>query len=334
MIYLASQSPRRRTLLAQLGVGFETLDVAIDETPQAGETPDALARRLAAGKVLAGRACLDDADAHLVLGADTVVVLDGEPLGKPRDGDDAARLLMRLSGRCHQVLSAVALASADGTRVRLSRSRVCFRELARPECEAYAASGEPLDKAGAYLRHPGPRRRLRARASRQLLGRRRAAALRDGGASARSGGLAVGREGQEGMPMKRIDTELKKVGNWLVDGFHLLGLFVIGGTVVWAAVHEYLQMIQQGRAALDGILLLFIYLELGAMVGIYFKTNHLPVRFLLYIAITALTRLLAVDAKTMPDQHILVITGAIVLLVLAVIAITVVRYKYPGEETR
>ncbi len=134
--------------------------------------------------------------------------------------------------------------------------------------------------------------------------------------------------------MKRIDTELKKVGNWLVDGFHLLGLFVIGGTVVWAAVHEYLQMIQQGRAALDGILLLFIYLELGAMVGIYFKTNHLPVRFLLYIAITALTRLLAVDAKTMPDQHILVITGAIVLLVLAVIAITVVRYKYPGEETR
>ncbi|NIM71940.1 MAG: phosphate-starvation-inducible protein PsiE [Gammaproteobacteria bacterium] len=136
------------------------------------------------------------------------------------------------------------------------------------------------------------------------------------------------------MPMKRIDTELKKVGNWLVDGFHLLGLFVIGGTVVWAAVHEYLQMIQQGRAALDGILLLFIYLELGAMVGIYFKTNHLPVRFLLYIAITALTRLLAVDAKTMPDQHILVITGAIVLLVLAVIAITVVRYKYPGEETR
>ncbi len=134
--------------------------------------------------------------------------------------------------------------------------------------------------------------------------------------------------------MKRIDTELKKVGNWLVDGFHLLGLFVIGGTVVWAAVHEYLQMIQQGRAALDGILLLFIYLELGAMVGIYFKTNHMPVRFLLYIAITALTRLLAVDAKTMPDQHILVITGAIVLLVLAVIAITVVRYKYPGEETR
>jgi phosphate starvation-inducible membrane PsiE len=134
--------------------------------------------------------------------------------------------------------------------------------------------------------------------------------------------------------MKQIDTEVKKLGNWLVDAFHLMGLFVIGGTVVWAAVHEYLLMIQQGRAGLDGVLLLFIYLELGAMVGIYFKTNHLPVRFLLYIAITALTRLLAVDAKTMPDQHLLVITVAIVLLVMAVVAITVVRFKYPVDDTR
>lgn len=99
-------------------------------------------------------------------------------------------------------------------------------------------------------------------------------------------------------------------------------------------MHEYLLMIQQGRAGLDGVLLLFIYLELGAMVGIYFKTNHLPVRFLLYIAITALTRLLAVDAKTMPDQHLLVITVAIVLLVMAVVAITVVRFKYPVDDTR
>ena len=134
--------------------------------------------------------------------------------------------------------------------------------------------------------------------------------------------------------MKPIDTQMKKLGNWLVDAFHLMGLFVIGGTVVWAAVHEYLLMIQEGRAGLDGILLLFIYLELGAMVGIYFKTNHLPVRFLLYIAITALTRVLAVEAKSMTDQHLLVITAAIVLLVMAVVAITVVRFKYPVEETR
>jgi len=91
-------------------------------------------------------------------------------------------------------------------------------------------------------------------------------------------------------------------------------------------------MIDQGRAGLDGILLLFIYLELGAMVGIYFKTNHLPVRFLLYVAITALTRLLAIDVKTMPDQQILVITGAIVLLVMAVATISVVRVKFPEKE--
>jgi len=92
-------------------------------------------------------------------------------------------------------------------------------------------------------------------------------------------------------------------------------------------------MIAQGRAGLDGILLLFIYLELGAMVWIYFKTSHLPVRFLLYIAITALTRLLAIDAKAMPDQHILVITGAIVLLVMAVATISMVRFKFPEKES-
>ena len=134
--------------------------------------------------------------------------------------------------------------------------------------------------------------------------------------------------------MNDFGDKLKKLGNWLVDAFQLLGLFVIGGTVVWAAVHEYLQMIQDGSAGLDGILLLFIYLELGAMVGIYFKTAHLPVRFLLYIAITALTRLLAIDAKTMPDQHIMVITGAIVLLVLAVATISIVRVKFPESEPR
>jgi phosphate starvation-inducible membrane PsiE len=138
--------------------------------------------------------------------------------------------------------------------------------------------------------------------------------------------------GREGINVKKMDDQIKKFGNWLVDTFQLLGLFVIGGTIVWAAVHEYMQMIDQGRAGLDGILLLFIYLELGAMVGIYFKTSHLPVRFLLYIAITALTRLLAIDVKTMPDQHILAITGAIVLLVMAVVAISIVRVKFPEKE--
>lgn len=149
MIYLASRSPRRRALLEQLGVRFENLDANIDETPLVGETPNALVQRLAVGKAEAGTACLG-AGAHLVLGADTIVVLDDEVLGKPRDAADAGRMLRRLSGRCHEVLSAVALASTDGTRIRSSRSRVCFRDLSTQECDTYAATGEGLDKAGGY----------------------------------------------------------------------------------------------------------------------------------------------------------------------------------------
>ena len=150
MIYLASRSPRRRALLDQLGVRFEILDVAIDETALGGEDADALVRRLAASKAQAGRASLDDPGAHLVLGADTVVVIDDEVLGKPRNAAHAGDMLMRLSGRCHEVLSAVALVSADAIGIRLNRSQVGFRELARDECQAYVATGEPLDKAGAY----------------------------------------------------------------------------------------------------------------------------------------------------------------------------------------
>jgi septum formation protein len=151
MIYLASNSPRRRDLLSQLGVSFQILDPAIDESTLAGEMPDALVRRLAARKADAGRRLLDDkGSAGLVLGADTIVVLDNQVLGKPRDAAHACELLTGLSGRCHRVLSAVALASADGTGMRLSESRVCFRKVTRQECEAYAASGEPLDKAGGY----------------------------------------------------------------------------------------------------------------------------------------------------------------------------------------
>jgi septum formation protein len=150
MIYLASRSPRRRDLLNQLGVDFETLDPDVDESPLAGETPEALVQRLAASKAEAGRSRLGERGAHVVLGADTIVVVDGAVLGKPRDAAHAHELLMRLSGRCHQVLSAVALASAGDTHTRLSESRVCFRPLTDAECEAYAATGEPLDKAGGY----------------------------------------------------------------------------------------------------------------------------------------------------------------------------------------
>ncbi len=150
MIYLASRSPRRRDLLDQLGVGFQILDLQIDESTPAGETPDALVQRLATVKAEVGRGLLGEGGAKLVLGADTIVVLDNAVLGKPRDPADACDMLMRLSARCHRVLSAVALASAGGTGTRLSESRVCFRQLSRQECEAYAATREPLDKAGGY----------------------------------------------------------------------------------------------------------------------------------------------------------------------------------------
>lgn len=151
MIHLASRSPRRRALLAQLGIAFRVLDVEIDESPRADETPDALVRRLAAAKAEHGLGLLATGeDGDVVLGADTIVVLDDEVLGKPADPDDARSLLARLSGRRHRVLSAVALARGADTRARISESHVCFRTLTPAECAAYVATGEPLDKAGAY----------------------------------------------------------------------------------------------------------------------------------------------------------------------------------------
>ena len=102
---------------------------------------------------------------------------------------------------------------------------------------------------------------------------------------------------------KRVES----IGNTLVEVFHLLALFIIGGTVIWSAAEEYLAIIKVGHPTLKDILLLFIYLEIGAMVGIYFKTKRLPVVFLLYIAITALTRVLTVDIKTMEWEKILTI---------------------------
>ena len=115
--------------------------------------------------------------------------------------------------------------------------------------------------------------------------------------------------------------KIENASGALVKGFHLLALFVIGGTVVWSAAHFYMETMQQGYARLHDILLLFIYLEIGAMIGIYFRTHRLPVRFLIYVAITALTRLLTIDAKDLSNEQILTITGAI--LILAVAALTV-----------
>lgn len=126
--------------------------------------------------------------------------------------------------------------------------------------------------------------------------------------------------------------KIEHVGNKLVDGFHLLGLFVIGAAIIWASWFEVYKMVAGGGPDIKDILLLFIYLELGAMVGIYFKTKHLPVRFLIYIAITALTRVLAIDIKTMEDMHILAITGAILILALAVLALRYGSHHFPSKE--
>jgi phosphate starvation-inducible membrane PsiE len=127
---------------------------------------------------------------------------------------------------------------------------------------------------------------------------------------------------------------IEALGGVLVKAFHLLALFVIGGTVVWSAAHFYIETMQQGHAKLHDILLLFIYLEIGAMVGIYFKTHRLPVRFLLYVAITALTRMLTIDIKDLSNEQILTVTGAILVLAVAALAVdfSAARFRSPEED--
>ena len=147
-LLLASASPRRSALLAQIGVAHRVHATEIDETPRPGEAATALVERLARGKAAAGRT---QAGGLPVLGADTEVVLDGRVFGKPRDAADAVAMLLALAGREHQVLSAVALATADG-RVQslLSESRVRMRDITPDEAQAYWSSGEPRGKAGGY----------------------------------------------------------------------------------------------------------------------------------------------------------------------------------------
>ena len=148
-ICLASQSPRRRELLHQIGVDFELLPVAIDETPLAGETPEACVQRLALEKARAGRAGQSAASALPVMGADTIVVAGDAVLGKPVDRRAAIDMLQLLSGGTHRVITAVALAG-DHEAVCMHTSHVTFRTLTAHECEAYWETGEPRDKAGAY----------------------------------------------------------------------------------------------------------------------------------------------------------------------------------------
>jgi len=148
-IYLASASPRRRELLQQIGVPFRLVGTDLDETPRLSEAPTAYVSRLATAKADAGWLSRGAANAP-VLAADTAVVLDGEILGKPRDKDDAEHMLLKLSGRTHEVLTAVAVRSAAGHETKVSRSLVTFRILDAAEAGAYWNTGEPRDKAGAY----------------------------------------------------------------------------------------------------------------------------------------------------------------------------------------
>jgi septum formation protein len=160
LLYLASKSPRRAALLAQLAVEFEPLllreaagrprdvvEEALDAEPAAHYV-----ERMARTKAQIGWQRMQNRKLaeRPVLGADTEVVLDGDVFGKPRDAADAVRMIRRLSGRTHQVLTAVALRYRDRTDVEVSVSKVTLRRLGAAEIERYVATGEPLDKAGAY----------------------------------------------------------------------------------------------------------------------------------------------------------------------------------------
>jgi septum formation protein len=156
-VYLASGSPRRRELLQQIGVSFRVVGTAVDEAVRPGEAPPAYVARLAAAKADAGWAKADagrtrsrDPTDAPVLAADTAVVLDGKILGKPADRQDAEGMLRQLSGRTHEVLTAIALRTAGGLESRISRSEVTFRSITADEVEDYWETGEPGDKAGAY----------------------------------------------------------------------------------------------------------------------------------------------------------------------------------------
>lgn len=149
-IYLASRSPRRRELLAQIGVRFAVLAADTDETRLPGEEPEDYVLRLALDKARAARAELPVHDAHPVLGADTAVVVDGQILGKPDSLEHAMEMMRLLSGRSHRVLTAVALIAGDGERTDLSESRVTFRSIDEWEAIRYWHTGEPRDKAGGY----------------------------------------------------------------------------------------------------------------------------------------------------------------------------------------
>ncbi|MGE0865760.1 MAG: nucleoside triphosphate pyrophosphatase [Vicinamibacterales bacterium] len=146
-IVLASRSPRRAELLAAAGIPFEVLAADIDETPREGETPEAYVERLAVEKARAVLGLRPDAD---VLAADTTVTIDGLILGKPVDDREATEMLQRLRGRVHEVFTGVALVNAAAVQSAVERTRVWFSPMTDEDISWYVASGEPVDRAGAY----------------------------------------------------------------------------------------------------------------------------------------------------------------------------------------
>lgn len=150
MLFLASQSPRRSELLRQIGIDFETLDVSVPEHRLPGEPPEDYVRRVAREKAGAGLLAVAGVPGAIVLGADTEVVLDDEVFGKPRDPDQAARMLACLAGRAHRVLSAVAVVTGAGEWQALSESRVHVMPLDAAAIADYVGTGEWQGKAGGY----------------------------------------------------------------------------------------------------------------------------------------------------------------------------------------
>jgi phosphate starvation-inducible membrane PsiE len=137
-------------------------------------------------------------------------------------------------------------------------------------------------------------------------------------------------------PVRAADKKMRAmadpVGLFMTEAFHLLGLFAIGAATVWAAGAAFYAMVQRGSPSIEDLLLLFIYLEIGSMVGIYFRTNHMPVRFLLYVGITAVTRHMIglVQEQPTPDLSVLILAGSTLILAFAVLVIRYTSNRYPS----
>jgi septum formation protein len=149
-VYLASRSPRRRELLQQMGVDFAVISADIDESVQAGESPQQYVERIAREKAQAGLSRLNGKETRPILAADTAVIVEGQIFGKPVNDDDARRMLKQLSAKPHQVMTAVALAYNGSMEQAISVSEVRFAQLSEADIDWYLATGEGQDKAGSY----------------------------------------------------------------------------------------------------------------------------------------------------------------------------------------